>query len=273
MSTFIFINPPPNLEFGIDFNQWTVGPNFKGLKLISPGLHFLHYHLLSSNQTGFISGFFHRFEEDQVIVWKWNASIEDWQPEEDVEQLKRVNDSVANQEMDRFLGYPPLNPTSKWHGLSHLISGRILDQIMPNTKSISAMTTSSLHSQLWSEARKADLDLLSAAPLLTDNLDGKKFVNFTPISLKLSFPPNSTPDEITKHSLDKSYLLDITIDQNYHSPLDLLGELQLSFIMFHLGQFYDGFEQWKVLVSLICNCKQAVPKYESLYVEFVGFLN
>jgi len=39
----LFLDPPENLEFGIDFNAWSTGPLFKGVKLIPPGLHFVFY--------------------------------------------------------------------------------------------------------------------------------------------------------------------------------------------------------------------------------------
>lgn len=39
----LFLDAPPNLEFGIDYNAWGIGPLFKGVKLIPPGLHFIYF--------------------------------------------------------------------------------------------------------------------------------------------------------------------------------------------------------------------------------------
>jgi AAR2 protein len=39
----LILDPPENLEFGIDYNAWSTGPLFKGVKLIPPGLHFVFY--------------------------------------------------------------------------------------------------------------------------------------------------------------------------------------------------------------------------------------
>lgn len=39
----LFLDAPPNLEFGIDYNAWTIGPLFKGVKMIPPGLHFIYF--------------------------------------------------------------------------------------------------------------------------------------------------------------------------------------------------------------------------------------
>ena len=42
-ATLFIIDVPQGTEFGIDYNSWTVGPNFKGVKMIPPGFHFVFY--------------------------------------------------------------------------------------------------------------------------------------------------------------------------------------------------------------------------------------
>ena len=39
----MFLDVPPRTEFGIDYNSWNVGEKFKGVKMIPPGAHFVHY--------------------------------------------------------------------------------------------------------------------------------------------------------------------------------------------------------------------------------------
>ena len=39
----VFLNVPTGTEFGIDYNSWEVGPKFKGVKMIPPGIHFVYY--------------------------------------------------------------------------------------------------------------------------------------------------------------------------------------------------------------------------------------
>nr|KAJ3422669.1 hypothetical protein HK105_007022 [Polyrhizophydium stewartii] len=52
-------------------------------------------------------------------------------------------------------------------------------------------------------------------------------IRFSPIDLKRSFPPGATDETL------------------------LLGEFQLAFVIFLIGQVYDGFEQWKTMVQLV----------------------
>lgn len=86
-------------------------------------------------------------------------------------------------------------------------------------------------------------------------------IAFTSINLKKSFPPPTTPSFsaalVTKYSMDKSYLLSQLITTS-SSPMSLLGELQFAFIVFFLGHVYDGFEQWKTLLQLICFSEEAL---------------
>lgn len=42
-ATLVLLDVPPDTDFGIDLKSWTVGHNFKGVKMIPPGIHFVHY--------------------------------------------------------------------------------------------------------------------------------------------------------------------------------------------------------------------------------------
>ena len=42
-AVLVLLDVPQRTEFGIDYNSWSVGPKFKGVKMIPPGLHFVYY--------------------------------------------------------------------------------------------------------------------------------------------------------------------------------------------------------------------------------------
>lgn len=54
--------------------------------------------------------------------------------------------------------------------------------------------------------------------------------------------------------------------------MDIIGELQLSFICFLAGQSLDAFEHWKGLVSLICKSDSLIPLRRNIYIEFLKVL-
>ena len=51
----------------MDYASWSIGPKFRGLKMIPPGLHFVFYSAVS--KEGAVAprtGFFHCFKEKEV---------------------------------------------------------------------------------------------------------------------------------------------------------------------------------------------------------------
>ena len=41
--TVVLLDVPAGTEVGIDVNSWNAGPNFKGIKMIPPGIHFVYW--------------------------------------------------------------------------------------------------------------------------------------------------------------------------------------------------------------------------------------
>jgi A1 cistron-splicing factor AAR2 len=78
---FLILDLPQDLvlQFGIDLNSWKTGPKFKGLKLIPPGLHVIHYRfVLNFNSSSVhnrqggssmssLQGFFKYFGKGEVM--------------------------------------------------------------------------------------------------------------------------------------------------------------------------------------------------------------
>jgi len=54
--------------------------------------------------------------------------------------------------------------------------------------------------------------------------------------------------------------------------VEIIGEMQLSFVCFLVGQSLDAFEQWKKLVTLICGVDNAIPQYHIIYMKFLQSL-
>ena len=47
-ANIILLNVPPGTEIGIDMQSWRTGPEFKGIKMIPSGLHFIYFSSVSS---------------------------------------------------------------------------------------------------------------------------------------------------------------------------------------------------------------------------------
>ena len=91
-------------------------------------------------------------------------------------------------------------------------------------------------------------------------------VSFSRIPEK-TWPESATPAEVTKYSMDHSYILENLLKSELFSKnnLAILGEIQFAFVCFLIGQVYDAYGQWKRLVHLLCYCDDALTKHSALY--------
>lgn len=122
-------NPQPDFEFGVDLITWQTGPQFKGLKMIPPGVHSIHYNLMEE-KGGIRTTLFVEFQQRQTVVARWNSK----------EERLEVTDGDANRwELDKFLGpYPFADKLyGRWQGLSGKVSWDLIDQT--NTQMFSPM--------------------------------------------------------------------------------------------------------------------------------------
>lgn len=53
----------------------------------------------------------------------------------------------------------------------------------------------------------------------------------------------------------------------------LIAEFQFAFICFYIGHNLQGFEQWKSIVHLLCNCDDAIQHHPQLFLRFVRTLH
>ena len=54
---------------------------------------------------------------------------------------------------------------------------------------------------------------------------------------------------------------------------ELLGEIQISFVVFLLGHVYSAFEQWKILVDTICRAQRSLAQRPNFYKTFIRTLH
>ena len=77
-ATLIVLDVPEGTEFGIDYFSWNVGPRFKGVKMIPPGLHFIYYSAVNTGgQTAPRTGMFLHSKRQDILVMRWDAATED----------------------------------------------------------------------------------------------------------------------------------------------------------------------------------------------------
>ncbi|KAG1462373.1 hypothetical protein G6F56_005532 [Rhizopus delemar] len=263
----LFLDAPSNLEFGIDYNAWTIGPLFKGVKLIPPGLHFIYFSSTSKEGVqGIRTGFFHFFESKEVLVRIWNPQIEDLRDETELDpgQAERYRSNI--REFDRHLGPYPLDPSTfydRWQKLTHYITPGIIRRVLPNNGKVSHLPEKNAHLDPENIKDKR----------MGKEIEKEEGMDFTPFDLRKSFPLGASGDEVTRWSLDKSWLARDLLQRVYlNDHRALLGELQLAFVCLLMAQNFSGFNQWKQLVQLLCSCQELMNEKPKIFIDFIDVL-
>lgn len=281
---FLFFDVPQNSEFGIDYNCWKTGENFKGVKMIPPGIHFIYFSVSDKyGNIGIRNGFFHDFKAKEIVAKKWNQqteTIEDYSLSED--QIE--NFQQRKREYDKYLGAYPYNEYKRWISLTNCISKDVINTLQPENKIISS--GSSLIGKKFTMTRSPQIkkekveifhvpkDLKEAEKRLPE-MQHEKFTNirFSTIQEE-TFSKEVSPLELTAHHIDMSHRMDLFMKNQKEKfenwqPVNILGELQFAFVCFLIGQVYDALEQWKSLINLLCNSENSIKKYPQLFIQFV----
>lgn len=285
-AALIVLDVPVGTEFGIDYNSWNVGEQFKGVKMIPPGVHFVYYSATGKRggagpgKPGPRTGFFFHAEKRQVLAKRWNPDTEELiDAASSEEELSRFRAGL--QGLDRFLGpYPYDDGLRRWLSLtSHLTSDNV-ERLIPLNGNISSVST------YVTAAEEKVVEEISDAAITEGDQEEKpheqnaeperapeSLIRFCTIPKRL-YPPNASAAEVTRCSLDKSYTLNHVLQtQLSNQPDTLLAELQFSFVCFLIGHVYDAFEHWKQVVALLCSCEDALVSRATLFHDFIGILH
>lgn len=272
--TLLLLDVPPFTLFGIDTQMFSVGPNFKGIKMIQPGPHFIYYS--PSNKEGNVFsptvGFFLYIQPAEVVVRKWH------QQEEQLAKLSEdeehtYSEAVKRFEFDQQLGPYALDHHEEWKQLSSYITKSVIERIEP----IGGDITIAYESEIFDKAPKTAMERR-----LMEQLRNSKFSkNAAKESHKQGCYYTTIPhtvksrdifgEELTALNLDKTNLLESILMKDYGGAEELLlGELQFAFIAFMMGQSLEAFLQWKALVSLLFSCTKApLQTRTQLFLKFL----
>ncbi|XP_009802816.1 uncharacterized protein LOC107793749 isoform X1 [Nicotiana tabacum] len=272
-ATMLLLDVPQNTLIGVDTHMFSTGPNFKGVKMIPPGVHFIYYS--SSNREGNefspIVGFFVDASPSEVIVRKWDSKDERFVKLSEEEE-ERYAQAVKNLEFDRQLGPYALERYGDWKRLSNYITKNTIESIEPIGGEITVIS----ESEVVENVPKTAMEKVLAEQLKSSKFSKpvekspSKGCYYTSIPRVIKQKGASGP-ELTSMNLDKTQILEtILMKQHGGSDDSLLGELQFAFVAFLMGQSLEAFLQWKLLVSLLLGCTEApLHTRTQLFTKFV----
>ncbi|KAM0827677.1 hypothetical protein ACQ4PT_068026 [Festuca glaucescens] len=235
--TLLLLDVPQHTILGVDTQVFSVGPRFKGIKMVPPGPHFVYYCSPSRHGSEFAPtvGFFLTTHPSEEI---------------------RYSEAVKRFEFDDQLGPYNLDSFGDWKQLSSYLSQSVIERLEP----IGGEITIALETSWMDRAPQTDMERR-----LMEQLRKEKFAKISPTQ------PERRGCYYTTIPASTS-LLESVLAKSYQDQEDLLlGELQFSFIAFMMGQSLEAFMQWKALVSLLLSCSEAARKLKTLLETTFGW--
>ncbi|XP_074601394.1 protein AAR2 homolog [Brevipalpus obovatus] len=278
-SYFLLLDFPLGSSVGIDLSEYNAGEKFKGFKMIPPGLHFIHFSAVSSDdfrQSAPRTGFFHVFNCKEVLVRRWDAKTEDISDEKvSDEEIQRYKADLFGK-LDQFLAPYPFKQLQRWVGLSDHINSYVIDLLNPlsgRIVSVTQMIPLRFPEDIQASKSTTSDDVPKNIEKLLPNMkvEPSSQIKFSELN-KFKYPSGSSASELTQHILDSTYCL-TKIMSRYSRNEDILGELQFAFLTFIAGQVYDSFEHWKAFLKVICNSGKAMADHTNLYMDLIRVLH
>lgn len=302
--TLILHDVPENSIVGIDMKFWTIGKNFRGIRDIPLGFHYIYFSAVNSDcQSGQRMGFCQWFERPGYTVKKWIPVEEDFLDVDlSSEDAQRLTENY--QEIRLYLGPYPTEHHRDWVALTNLIAPHDVRRLLPLCGRINSCTQflSEPSSSQQRLAAKANKPLPTSSRNPEDQLPNLDVVpgteiRFTQLPKRPLFPMDSLPVEISAHGIDQTFTLnyvlhsfasqqqqceapgtsDTTQESNWRTALSmqeqmLLAELQFSYVVFLLNHVLEGWYQWRRIVQLLASCEQAVGDRPQLYLGLITVL-
>lgn len=239
-----------------------------GVCLIPPGLHFVYH----GSGMGARQGFFMQAHKGDVIVTSWNPANEEisYKPLITDEAIDNLRAAVRAGHLNQNLGPYPLSNHGTWINLSNFISDSVLvrakvpvgQMIYPGEAEDVAIGIPKLDAiqpyfpDLAAEARLSSADAVEQQML--EELVAKE---------------GTSAEDISKIRMDKSAVVSALVSKYFNGSYnDLLGEIQLSFLLFMLLYSEPALKHWKKTVNLICSCEELMFNKTQFFSAFLRVL-
>lgn len=269
------------LDFGIDSMSYETGHKFKGISMIPPGLHFIYH----STGMGARQGFFVEAKKNDTIIRPWSLVDEEILSINTLseESNRKLLQSIDRGELNDNLGPYPLSQHHIWINLSSFITVEVLELAnIPLGVMIYPGDAEDINSALslskgckTSGATNKSKNVQSIQPYFPNLARVATYADI-PSTERNLFDTIEVDDNrirrLMELGLDKSTLLATLVSVNYKCIDNLLGELQLSFVLFLFLFSHPALEQWKLLIDTICRSERLLLSKPKFLTSFLRIL-
>ncbi|XP_065090207.1 protein AAR2 homolog [Ochlerotatus camptorhynchus] len=280
-AVLIIAGVPPGTEFGIDQSSFLVGEDFRGVKMIPEGVHFVY--CASQGPYGDAAprvGFVHFFKRGEIVVREWDNDKEELKlriHDDVVGEVGRIRENLKN--LDRFLAPFDYDGLGKWKKLTGNITAETVRRLAPDCGVV--RNTVELLSCSDKDRPRGDSTLSANSTRLAkirsfmneeELLPNLKSIPGTAprfTTLPLRCPKDATPAEVSQHHMDSIAAVEQLLQ---NSEAAIFEEIQFSFILFLCGHSIESLNHWRKMLLLLSNSEKAVEKYRNFYRNYLTVL-
>ncbi|CUS08111.1 unnamed protein product [Tuber aestivum] len=247
---------PPGTFIGIDLTSFTSTPAFQGVKLIPSGLHLLYYS--TTTDSSLRNGFWFYAHPGRVISKTWDpeaeiATLVDAPPSAGLEERLYAENLTPYKQRDAEGRVMVGGGGQEWRALSGCVRERTLERCLGEGWVCGTAGVSGMDYDAGEEV------MMGFPPGGGGGVD----VMWTRVDLKVTWPAGTIGRERTEMAKDRSWALNnllhgLASENQDDAERELLGELQLSFIMSITLGSYSAMEQYRRLLGLCLTSRACV---------------
>lgn len=274
----LLLDLPASAFAGIDLLSFTTTSRFRGVKNLPNGIHFAY----AGTSTAFSErhGVWFTINEAEaqhpLFITKWDPKSETLIAETSEAELLRWRANLGSIWRE---GLTPYRQSA-----STITSDELQEEVIEWPRLTSKITPALLTRVLGSDTEHCSISSASSAKRDLEDIPGltaKDFedelgaqLNFLPIDLKQTWRQGATGRERTDAAQDRTWALNDLIDHHCteHEMMEVVGELQLCFLMTLTINNFSCLEQWKRLLTLVFTCRSAAATNPDLFVAVIQTL-
>jgi A1 cistron-splicing factor AAR2 len=269
-TTLLLRSLPPSSFCAINLLSFTSTPRFQGIKYIPPGFHF--FCTSSTNELSVRHGIWFRVPDGgvHVIIKSWSTQHESLLPEDDDVEILRARANLGKIWRE---GLTPYRQSAKEGGGEVEKDWRLLTCHV--TQALLERMTGSKTENHWpissSSSAARDAEAIPGLPSEEASKNDEE-LSLLPIDLKKTWRSGATGRERTEAARDYSWALGELLAVCQNGEDEILGELQVCYLMVLTVNNWSCLEQWRRLLRLIFTSAHAVNERPGFFVKVLALL-
>lgn len=251
LGILVIPDAPSGLDFGLDLMSYETGEKFKGVSMLPLGLHIVYY----SSGMAPRQGFFIFVQKNEVVIRPWDSFNEEIGATNTLskESAKNLIESIQRGDLNNNLGLYPYAQHNTWLLLSNFIT---IDVLQRANVEPGVLVYPGDADDLSTKNEKLQKLSTTVTPYFPDTARVARYANISRAETLLCdkiCDDNDRIKNISQLRLDASPILTFLCETYYDNNWNnILGELQLSFLLFLLIHSGISLDHWKGLVYKIC---------------------